>query len=170
MIKSIFYYLIFPGFLFSIIAGLMACWIDRKVSARIQWRVGPPWYQNFIDIIKLSGKETIIPQGATLTFLIVPYIGLLSLSLVTTILGVGILNPSEGFVGDLIVVVYLLMIPAAALIIGAFSSRNPLASVGASREMKLMLGYELPFILVIVAVIIKSNGAIRIGQIVAQQL
>ncbi|MFH1198732.1 MAG: complex I subunit 1 family protein [Candidatus Omnitrophota bacterium] len=168
--KTIFYYLIFPGFLFSVIAGLMACWIDRKVSARIQWRVGPPWYQNFIDIIKLSGKEIIVPEGAKITFLLAPFIGLLSLSLVAAILGVSILNPSQGFIGDLIVVLYLLMIPAVSLIIGAFSSRNPLASLGASREMKLILGYELPFILAIVAIILRSASAIQLGPIIQQQL
>jgi len=56
------------------------------------------------------------------------------------------------------------------LIIGAFSSRNPLASVGASREMKLVLGYELPFILVVIAMIIKSKGAIQFGPIIESQM
>ncbi|MBU4346289.1 MAG: NADH-quinone oxidoreductase subunit H, partial [Candidatus Omnitrophica bacterium] len=65
--RLLFNYLIFPGFLFSAFIGLMAGWIDRKVTARIQWRVGPPWYQNFVDIIKLLGKETIVPETAKLT-------------------------------------------------------------------------------------------------------
>src|SRR4030042_1465019 len=105
--RILFDYLIFPGFLFSACAGLIAGWIDRKVTARIQWRVGPPWYQNFADIIKLLGKETIMPEGARLTFLFAPYLGLLSVVLVATILG-GSLKPfSDGFTGDLIVVLYL---------------------------------------------------------------
>ena len=72
--------------------------------------------------------------------------------------------------GDLIVILYLLTIPAIALIIGGSSSRNPLASVGVSREMKLVLAYELPFILSVIAVIIKSAGAIQIGQILNHQI
>ncbi len=164
--KTIFNYLIFPGFLFSACAGLIACWVDRKVTARLQWRQGPPWYQNFLDIIKLSGKEIIIPEGAKFTFLLSPYMGLLSASLAAAILGMSIYSPSERFVGDLIVVLYLLIIPAVSLIVGAFSSRNPFASIGASREMKLVLGYELPFILVIVAIIIKAKGAIQFGSII----
>ncbi len=167
--KSLFSYLIFPGFIFSACVGLLAGWFDRKVSARLQWRVGPPWYQNFMDIIKLSGKEVILPKGSQLTFLLSPYLGLVAVVLVATGLGRSIISPLESFSGDLIVVLYLLTIPAIALIIGASASRNPLASVGASREMKLVLSYELPFILSIIAVIIKSKGAIRIGQIITYQ-
>jgi len=167
--KILFNYLIFPGFLFSACVGLIAGWVDRKVTARIQWRLGPPWYQNFVDIVKLLGKETIVPEGAKLTFLLSPCLGLLSVVLLATILGKAIISPSESFIGDIIVVLYLLVIPAIALIVGASASRNPLASVGASREMKLVLGYELPFILSIIAVIVKSVGSIQIGSILNHQ-
>ena len=139
--KIFFDYLIFPGFLFSAVVGLLAGWVDRKVTARIQWLVGPPWHQNFTDILKLLGKETIVPEGAKFTFLFSPYLGLLSVVLVAALLGEGIIFPLQGFVGDLIVVLYLLTIPAIALIMGGSSSRNPLASVGVSREMKLVLAY-----------------------------
>ncbi len=170
LLFNLFNYLVFPGFLFSAIIGLMAGWLDRKVTARIQWRVGPPWYQNFADIVKLLGKETIVPQGAKLTFLLSPFLGLLSVILVATILGVSLRLPQESFIGDLIVILYLLIIPAISIIIGASSSRNPLASIGASREMKLVLAYELPFILSIIAIIIKSQGIIQIGSIINHQI
>jgi len=168
--KLLLNYLIFPGFLFSACVGLIACWIDRKVTARIQWRLGPPWYQNFVDIVKLLGKETIVPAGAKITFLLSPVLGFLSAILVATILGLAVRLPQESFVGDLIVVLYLLVIPAIAIIIGASSSANPLASVGVSREMKLVLGYELPFILSLIVVIIKSAGSIQIGSILNHQI
>lgn len=167
--KLLFNYLIFPGFLFSACIGLFAGWVDRKVTARIQWRVGPPWHQNFTDIIKLLGKETIFPEGARPTFLFSPYLGLLSASLVATILGMVMQSSWESFTGDLIVMLYLLVIPAIAIIIGASSSGNPLASVGVSREMKLVLAYELPFILSIIAVIIKCGGVIRLESILNHQ-
>lgn len=168
--KLLFNYFIFPGFLFSAAIGLLAGWIDRKVTARLQYRKGPPWHQNFTDIIKLLGKEIIVPQGAGLTFLLSPALGLLSLILVAVILGNSIISPFGGFSGDLIVVLYLLTVPAIALILGAFASRNPLASVGASREIKLILAYELPFILSIIVVIIKSGGIIRIIDILGRQI
>ena len=169
MVKLFFSYLIFPGFLFSTVIGLIAGWIDRKVTARIQWRVGPPWYQNFVDLLKLMTKETILPQGNKVTFLFAPLIGLISVTLVATILGRVLVNPAESFLGDLIVILYLLIIPPIAIILGASSSGNPLASTGASREMKLVLAYELPFILSIIVVIIKSAGTIQIGSILNHQ-
>jgi len=166
---AILNYLIFPGFLFSACIGLLAGWVDRKVTARIQYRVGPPWYQNFMDIAKLFTKEIIVPEGAKLTFLLAPFLGLLSSILVATILGKSLDINFSGFIGDLIVVLYLLTIPAIALIIGASSSQNPLASVGASREIKLVLAYELPFILSMITVIIKSGTVIQIGNILGHQ-
>lgn len=147
----------------------MSCWFDRKFTARLQWRKGPPWHQNFTDILKLLGKEIIVPSQSKTTFLLAPWIGLASLVLVATILGKSIIWPQESFAGDLIVVYYLLIIPAVALILGASSSRNPLASVGASREMKLILGYELPFILSIIVIIINSFGSIQFSGILGHQ-
>ena len=70
--KVFFYYLIFPGFLFTAVAGMLASWVDRKVTARVQWRKGPPWYQNFADFVKLLGKEIIVPKTGKWVFLISP--------------------------------------------------------------------------------------------------
>jgi NADH-quinone oxidoreductase subunit H len=169
-LKTLFYFLVFPGLLFTAACGLIASWVDRKVTARVQWRVGPPWYQPLIDIVKLLGKETLVPKGSSkLTFLLAPLVGLAGITLVSSILWLSILYPGQGFVGDLIVVVYLLAIPSIALIIGGFASRNPYASLGASREMKLILSYELPFILAILVPIIKAGGAIRLGEFLAYQ-
>ncbi len=170
ILVHIIYYLIFPGFLFAALVGLFSGWIDRKVTARIHWRKGPPWYQNFADILKLFGKEVIVPDGASSAFLLAPMLGLLAAALAAATAGVAFLETDTSYVGDLIVMLYLLLMPAIAIIIGASSSRNPLASIGASREMKLVMGYEIPFILVIVSVIIRSGGSIRLGEIIQHQL
>jgi NADH-quinone oxidoreductase subunit H len=157
--------LIAPGFLVTAAAGLLTCWADRKISARLQWRQGPPWYQPLADILKLLGKEVILPEGAAKTvFLGAPLVGLAAVTLVSTMLWL----PPLGFIGDLIVVLYLLTIPSTALIIGGSASRNPLAAIGASREMKLILAYELPFLLVVLTVADKA-GSLLLGQIVAYQ-
>lgn len=168
--KLLFNYFIFPGLLFSAAIGLLAGWFDRKLTARIQFRVGPPWHQNFTDIIKLLGKETIYPVQSRITFLFSPYLGFLGAGLVATILGLNLLNSPTGFNGDLIVVLYLMLIPPIAMILGASSSRNPLASVGASRELKLILAYELPFLLSIVSLIIKCGGSIQLSRILELQV
>ena len=110
-------YLIFPGFLFTAVVGLLTTWVDRKVTARIHWRVGPPWYQPFADTVKLLGKEVIVPAGARKTgFLLMPIVGLAAATLASTILWKANLDPGNSFIGDSIVVLYIMTIPAIAMI------------------------------------------------------
>lgn len=164
------YYFLLYGFLLTALIGLLASWIDRKVTARVQYRVGPPLLQPLIDIIKLLGKETLIPVGVSkITFLSAPVFGLASVILVSTLLWVNNISPDKSFIGDLIVVIYLLTIPSISIMMGGFVSRNPLASLGASREMKLILGYELPLILVVMVPVIKSGLSLRLGEILTYQ-
>ncbi len=167
---SVIQFIVFPGFLFTAAVGLLASWIDRKVTARVQWRVGPPLLQPLYDLVKLLGKETIVPKGGNkLTFLITPMVSLASITLVSTLIWRVILDPQQTFVGDLIVVIYLLAIPPIALILSGAASANPLASLGSSREMKLLLAYELPFILVVFVPVIQSGGSIGLGELLAWQ-
>ncbi len=163
-------FLIFPGLLFTAVGGLATQWVDRKVSALVQWRVGPPWYQPFADILKLLGKEIVIPVGAKRAgFFLAPLAGLAAIGVVSTILWLTNLR-GVGFVGDLIGVLYLLTIPSLGIILGASASSNPLASVGASREMKLVLAYELPFVIAIFTAVTKvSPMTLRLDSIIAYQ-
>jgi len=161
--------LVFPGFLFTGVVGLVITWIDRKVTARVQYRVGPPWFQPFADVVKLLGKETIVPRGASrLAFLGSPLVAVAGVTLVSTMLWVTLLW-REGFVGDIFVILYLLVLPSLAIIMGGAASRNPLAGVGASREMKLVLAYELPFVIALSAIILKADMALRLENILAAQ-
>lgn len=170
MIYIYIFYFLFFGFLLTAIIGLLASWIDRKVTAKVQYRVGPPLLQPLIDIVKLLGKETLIPAGSSkITFLMAPVIGFASVILVSTLLWINNIYPAKSFLGDLIVVLYLLVIPSISIIMGGFASRNPLASLGASREMKLILSYELPFILAVLVTVIKSGFTFRLGEILTFQ-
>jgi NADH-quinone oxidoreductase subunit H len=161
IVYPLFYFLVFPGFLFTSVVGLLASWVDRKVTARVQWRVGPPWFQPFADVFKLLGKETIVPAGPRATlFLTAPLIGLIGVTLVSTIVWMVNLNRGGGFLGDLIVVLYLFTLPSLAVIIGGSASKNPLGALGASREMKLILGYELPFLIAVFTVVLKVGSVL----------
>ena len=171
MVKDLLYYLIFPGFVFIAIVGGLFSWTDRKITAWLQFRKGPPLLQPFYDFFKLLlVKETILPaRGSKLTFLMAPVLGLTG----ATISGVLILLPAfglkPGFSGDIIVIFYMLTIPSLTYIIGALAAGNPLASVGASREMKLIISYELTFVLIMAAVILKAGMAIGLIDIIAAQ-
>lgn len=163
-------YILFPGFLFTAIVGLIVSWIDRKVTARVQWRVGPPLLQPLYDMIKLMFKEILIPKECSkFTFLAAPILGIAAVTLVSTILWSTMLWPMHGFSGDIIVILYLLMMPSVGVILGGFASKNPIASLGASREMKLMLADELPFLLAILVPVIQSGNTIKIVDILNYQ-
>jgi NADH-quinone oxidoreductase subunit H len=164
-----FYLLIFPGFLFTAILGLTVGWVDRKVSARFQYRVGPPFLQNFNDFFKLLGKETIIVKdGVHSMFVVAPFISFAMLVLVSAIVGTSLFfNISFG--GDLIVIMYLLMIFSVMVVLGGSASGNVYSSLGAGREIKLLLADELAFILVLLVPIIKSGYQLDLGHILAAQ-
>jgi NADH-quinone oxidoreductase subunit H len=162
----ILYFIIF-GFLVSSVAGILISWLDRKVTARLQYRVGPPLLQPFTDIVKLLGKELLVPKGASrATFLLSPILGMIGAIMVSALFIAVNISTHKTFFGDLIVVLYFLVLPSLAIILGGFASGNPLASIGASREMKLVLAYELPFIMAILVTVIKSGLAIKLGQII----
>ena len=162
-------YLVFPGFLFSAVVGLLTTWVDRKVTARVQLRVGPPWYQPFADTFKLLGKEVVVPASARYTgFLVMPVIGLAAATLASTILWLVNLRPETSFVGDTIVTLYVMTIPAIALIIGGSASGNPFGALGAAREMKLLFAYELPLVIAVLTTVVKV-GSFSFEQILTYQ-
>lgn len=162
-------FLIFPGFLFTSIFGMITTWVDRKVSALVQWRVGPPFLQPFFDLLKLWNKELLIPGSARKTgFLLAPLLGITITTLMATMLGLINMNPEVRFVGDIIVILYFMMIPPVSIIWGGFASGNPMSALGASRELKLLIGYELPFIIAIATVLFKV-GSFSLGEIILYQ-
>lgn len=163
-------YFVLFGLVLTAVLGLLASWVDRKVTARVQYRVGPPVLQPAIDLVKLLGKETLIPSGAHKpTFLAAPLISLAGVAAVSTLLWITVLQPSRGFTGDVFVALYLFTMPSLGIILGGFASGNPVASLGASREMKLILAYELPFVIALFVPIILSGHAIRLPDIAAHQ-
>ncbi|NLE99627.1 MAG: NADH-quinone oxidoreductase subunit H, partial [Anaerolineales bacterium] len=60
ILTGLFRLLIFPGFAFLLVVALAFHWIDRVVIARLQGRVGPPWYQPLADLVKLLAKEDVL--------------------------------------------------------------------------------------------------------------
>ena len=168
--RILFEWLVFPGFVFIFLMSMIVSWIDRKVTARIHYRVGPPWYQGFADFFKLLGKETLIPaEGNKTVFLIAPIIGIVGAALVSFILMKTNFNPNETFVGDLIVILYLLVLPPLSIILGGSASANPLATIGISRETKLLIAYELPFIVAAFTAVVKVDS-IKLGSIINYQI
>ncbi len=169
ILSAIFACLIFPGFLFTAIGGLFLIWVDRKLTALLQSRKGPPWYQPFADIGKLLSKRMLIPGGnRNLTFIIAPMIALAGSMLTATIIFRTIMNPEVSFVGDVLVLIYLASLPPIALILGGSASRSPFGAIGAGREMNMILAYEIGFLLAIFTVLAKVHS-IRLGDVLLYQ-
>ena len=146
------YILIFPGFLFCFVIGMLLCGIDRKIVARMQKRVGPPVLQPFYDFFKLCGKETIIPAAASkTTFLAAPLVGLAALVVLQLFIPIHGFSAFSGM-ADIIVILYLLLIPAMAAMLGGAASGSPYAGIGLSREMVTIIACELPLVMVLLAV------------------
>ncbi|MBS3770200.1 MAG: complex I subunit 1 family protein [Bacteroidales bacterium] len=169
--EQIFYFFIYPGLLFAGVVGGLLTWFDRKMTAKVQFRKGPPLLQPFYDFLKLLlVKETILPaRGSKITFLLAPLFSLIGGTLAAVFILLPLMNINIGFQGDLLVIFYLLTIPSLFYVIGALASGNPLAFVGASREIKLIISYELTFLLIFAAIILKSGMTINLQEIIAIQ-
>ena len=147
ILETLFGIFVCPGFIFSLIVGGLFYWFSRKLRARLQARIGPPWYQFFADVTKLFSKGSIIPSRARgYIFVLAPIFSIIGLLLVVVMLPIGAclsMQSSE----SLIMAMYFLAFPGLALIIAGVSSGSPYGAVGASREARMMVGYELPYVI-----------------------
>jgi len=150
--------LVFPGGFFALGLGLLIKGVDRRVAARLQRRVGPPLLQPVFDLIKLSRKETMIPaQASGAIFRWVPLVGLSAMVLASAMIPIGGVYSPSPELGDLLVLFYLLAVPAVVLMLAGSASGSPFGAIGFSREMAIMLAYEGPVLLALLSV------AIRVG-------
>jgi len=129
--------------------GMLYRGIDRKLVAHMQARVGPPIVQPFRDVRKLLMKENIIPDGAiSWLFNAAPFLALVSTGSLLLFIPLFGQPALLGTYGDMILVLYLLIIPSLAFVLGGFASSSPYATVGAQREMIIMMSYEAPLAVV----------------------
>jgi formate hydrogenlyase subunit 4 len=140
--------------------GLLYLGIDRKLVAHMQGRIGPPIIQPFRDVEKLLIKESIVPDGSIpWLFRAAPMFCLIASGALLLYIPLFGQPAILGGYGDAIVVLYLLTVPSLAMVVGGFASGSPYATVGGQREMVVMMSYEFPLALTIVAL------GWRIGQV-----
>ncbi|MEN2997197.1 MAG: complex I subunit 1 family protein [Acetomicrobium sp.] len=140
----------FALFCLVILIALLYEGVDRIVHARMQRRFGPPLLQPFYDVIKLLGKESIVPRRAVrAVFQASPWMAMALTLLIFLYIPIGSIPPILAGNGDIILILYLLAASAVMMVIGGFASGSPYANVGSQREMVLMMSYELPLALVV---------------------
>ena len=131
--KTLAYLLIYPGLLFLFVYSTFVEWLDRKLYARFQNRMGPTYtgifglLQPIADFIKLMAKEDIIPAAADrFMFAAAPILGLASVCTATLFLPVWHFNvavqSTTSFQGDIIVIAYLLSVPSLAYFLAGYAS------------------------------------------------
>lgn len=141
--------LVLAALILAPLAGGLVGGVDRKLTALVQGRVGPPIIQPFYDAAKLWAKDTPV-ANPWLTFCSWVYLGGAVTSVVLFFLG-----------SDLLLVFFVQAVGAVFLVIGALSVPSPYSQVGGQRELLQMLAYEPLLILVIVGIYV-TTGSFRI--------
>ncbi len=152
--------------LIAFVVGLFLVLMYRKISARLQRRIGPPFFQPLYDIVKLYGKDTQISHGLIHDIGIVMAVG--------GYIGAEILLPVPGMdgiadKGGIITLSYFLMIPSLGLALGVGQCANPNGSIGISRALTAMLAYDIPFMIVIFGAAWHYESTSLVGMIDYQQ-
>jgi NADH-quinone oxidoreductase subunit H len=149
---ALIYLLVFPGVVFLFVFSLFTEYIDRKLYARIQRRVGPPFFQPFADLVKLASKEDILPDKAEgFMFTAAPIFAVAAIFAAFLYIPIVSTTGLHSFNGDLVVVLYLLMIPTLALFLGGWYSGNVFGQKGGMRVASLLFSYEIPFFLALLS-------------------
>lgn len=145
MVYALVHILVFPGLLFLLAFGLFAEWVDRKMYARFQNRMGPPWFQPLADILKLFGKESIIPEEVEpRMFRLLPLVALAASLTAFIYIPVWGTKALFSFNGDVIVVLYLLTVPTLTFFLAGWYSLCPFSLLGATRTLTQLFAYEVP--------------------------
>jgi formate hydrogenlyase subunit 4 len=139
-------YLILAPILGGLIAGM-----DRKITAKMQGRVGPPLFQPFYDVLKLFEKEKVVVSRSQ-NFYVLAY--------VVFMLFTGALFFSGG---DILLVIFALTLAHVFLVLGAYSVNSPYSYLGAERELIQIMAFEPMIILTTVGMYMVSKLTIEGG-------
>ena len=174
MSGSILNFLFFPGGLFALALGLLMLSLKRIVIAKLQGRIGPPIYQNVVDVFKLFNKEILIPvSGKDFIFMYAPLLGFSALLVILYFIPIPGVYNGVGYNSDLIILIYLMALPSIAHILGGIASDSPYAAIAVNRELKLMVIYEIIFVIISFAVAIyvgEGKAVFSLNKIIEYQL
>ena len=122
--------------------------LDRRITARMQGRMGPPFLQPFYDLIKLFGKQPLALHRPQIMYAV--------LHLVFMMLVVVLLVQGQ----DLLMVLFVQAFSVICLVLGGMSVRSPYSWIGSQRKILQMLAYEPVLVLLILAVNFRHNSYI----------
>jgi len=151
-IISLIAYIIFAPIFGGLLAG-----VDRKITARMQGRTGPPIIQPFYDVLKLFSKEALVVNYVQNLF----------------VFGYFVFTIFAGclffYGGDLLLVFFAITLAEIFLIMCASSANSAYSSMGAQRELLQMMAYE-PMILIVAIGFYISSGSFAIKDIITSKI
>ncbi len=170
----------FAVMIVGLILALLLKGVDRKFAAWLQARIGPPLRQPFWDVAKLFQKDNIVPERAVpWAFNGAPLVAFIASLALLLFIPLGQISgieadwlPVLGGYGDLILLIYLFAVPGLMMAIGGFASGSPLSTIGAQREMVMMMSYEFPLAIVVLTMAYRishmdiAGGAFNLSTIV----
>ena len=151
IVERMLVFLVLAPFVGGFLAG-----IDRKLSARLQGRYGPPLRQPFFDVLKLLHKERILVNkfqnfNIVLLFVFTIFSGALF------------------FAGaDLLLTIFSLALAGTFFILAGFSVGSPYSHLGAEREVIQMVSYE-PMVILMAIGMYQVTGSFKVADLVQSQ-
>lgn len=142
----------------AFVVGITYMGLSRKITARVQNRKGPPFYQNFIDALKLASKTSAIHHG------FMQHVGpaFMMITSIMSVLIIPVLRGNAWFVnlnfhGDLIFILYIMVFGPLGMALGAGQTGNPNSAIGVTRGLSQMVGFEIPWVMALVALMMQYH-------------
>lgn len=162
--------------LFPLVLVILLIWVERKVAARVQDRIGPnrvgPFglLQNVADAIKLIIKEDITPAGADrLIYNAAPIVAVLSVTLIWAVIPFTPVHIGVDLNIGVLYFVAISSIGTLAIMMAGWSSNNKYALLGAFRVVAQLVSYEVPLVLALLVPVLIA-GTMSMQEIVRAQI
>jgi len=144
--------------------GLLLMGLGRQFTARLQRRIGPPFFQAYLDVLKCFSK-TSITHGFVMDLGTIMSLA----GLIATAYYVPFVQWTPTGSGSLVIILYLMTIGYLGMAMGVSASGNPQAPLGIARALALMFGYKVPLVMVIMAMILVTGSSDLLAIVNAQQ-
>lgn len=167
----------FPGLTFAALLSSMVIWYERKLLAKMQYRVGPLYagriegiLQSFADLFKLLFKEIVIPAKAdALFFMGVPFAMMAASGALLAVIPLSPTNYIAASPYSLLIALAVLGFFPMITVLAGWASSNKFSFIGGIRALYQMISYEIPLIIAVLGVVILSGGTLDLMQIVGAQ-
>jgi ech hydrogenase subunit B len=136
------------------LVGALLAGIDRRLTARMQSRQGPPILQPVYDVLKLFEKDTLVVTRLQ-TLYLWSFLFFMVISGFILFLG-----------SDLLLSLFALTVSGIFLCLAAYSTNSPYSNIGSSRELMLMMAYE-PMLILVPLGFYLTTDSFRVADIVA---